>query len=96
MNWVMRRHDCPPCSADPFAGGFMTKELSEFDVLQIRTTIDNAHRDIEERVKIAVYELTHPMNGKIALDNVAVQLVGIAVSQGIETKMKEIMKDIVE
>lgn len=70
----------------------MAKTLSDFEMLQIKTSLDNAQKDVDERVKIAVYELTHPMNGKIALDNVAVQLVGIASSQRLVTELKEIIK----
>lgn len=73
----------------------MAKTLSDFDIIQIKTKLENAHRDVDERVKIAVYELTHPMNGKIALDNVAVQLVGIAGSQRLVAELGEVMKDII-
>lgn len=74
----------------------MAKTLSDFDMIQIRTKLENARRDVDERVRIAVHELTHPMNGKIALDNVAVQLVGIAGSQRLVVELEEIMKDMLK
>ena len=74
----------------------MAKTLSDFDIMQIKTKLENARRDVDERVKIAVYELTHPMNGKIALDNVAVQLVGIAGSQRLVVELREILDDMLK
>lgn len=74
----------------------MAKTLSDFDILQLKVKLENAHRDVDERVKIAVYELTHPMNGKIALDNVAVQIVGIAGSQRLIAELREILDDMLK
>ena len=69
----------------------MAKTLSDFDIMRITTELENARKDVDERVKIAVYELTHPTLGKIALDNVAVQLVGIAKSQGIVEELSNVV-----
>lgn len=74
----------------------MAKTLSDFDIIQIKTKLESARRDVDERVKIAVYELTHPMNGKIALDNVAVQIVGIAGSQKIVVELQKIIDDMLK
>lgn len=74
----------------------MAKTLNDFDIMQIKTKLENARKDVDERVKIAVYELTHPMNGKIALDNVAVQIVGIASSQRLIMELNEILDDMLK
>lgn len=67
--------------------------FSDFDEMNIRAKLENARKDIAERVKIAVWELEHPTNGKIALDNVANQIVNIAASQKLVIELTEIMKD---
>ena len=71
----------------------MARVLTDFDEMTIKTKLDNARRDVDERVKIAVYELTHPVNGKIALDNVANQIVNIAASQKLVIELTEIMEN---
>ena len=74
----------------------MAKTLSDFDIMQIRMKLENARKDVDERVKIIIEELTHPMNGKIALDNVAVQIVGIASSQRLVVELREILDDMMK